>query len=68
MATIHLLKPIPTERPQRAPAAARSAEIILFPGVRYERWSETAQPSAAPAKAKRKRRTRVKRDRLTIVV
>lgn len=68
MATIHLLKPIPTERPPRAPTMARSAEIILFPGVRYERWSEPVARVDTPTKAKRKRRTRVKRDRLTIVV
>lgn len=35
-------------------------EIILFPGVRYERWE------AAPVKAKARRRAKVKRDHLEI--
>lgn len=28
-------------------------EIILFPGVRYERWTEPPQAAAPPAKAKK---------------
>jgi hypothetical protein len=38
-----------------------TAEIVLFPGVRYERWEEPPQPS------KPRRRKAVKRDRLDII-
>jgi hypothetical protein len=46
MATIHHLSS-PTKRqaaaktPATRPATTTGAEIILFPGVRYERWCET---------------------------
>jgi hypothetical protein len=46
------------------PPPDRSAEIIFFPGVRYERW----QSAETPAPAKKKRRSRVKRDRMSINV
>ncbi len=41
-------------------AAGTSAEIIIFPGVRYERWIEGAEPASGH------RRERTKRDRLEI--
>jgi hypothetical protein len=54
MANIYLLVP-------RSPAAnrtdqaddttaTRSAEIILFTGVRYERWTDAADTTSTPAK------------------
>ena len=33
--------------------ARRSAEIVIFPGVRYERWSEQAQADQPTAPAAR---------------
>ena len=45
---------------QQTPARA-TCEIVMFPGVRYERWDEQ------PVKAKRKSRQKP-RDRLEIVV
>jgi hypothetical protein len=39
----------PSQRVRRRRAAA---EIVIFPGVRYERWEE-AVPAAGPAKAER---------------
>ena len=39
----------------------RSAEIVIFPGVRYERWDEPQAQTATSAPAP------VKRDRLQIV-
>jgi hypothetical protein len=63
MATILVLKPTRETRVP-PPAADRSAEIIFFPGVRYERW----QSAETPAPAKKKRRSRVKRDRMSINV
>lgn len=58
MATVLKLHPRPrAERPQQRDT---SAEIIIFPGVRYERMID-----AEPLKAKRKRRSR-KRDTLVI--
>jgi hypothetical protein len=58
MATVLKLHPRPrSDSPLQLGA---SAEIIIFPGVRYERMAE-----AEPMKAKRKRRSR-KRDTLVI--
>lgn len=34
---------------------AQVAEVILFPGVRYERWSDEAATSGAPSELQRKR-------------
>lgn len=31
----------------------RSAEIVIFPGVRYERWADAPAPRAKPGKVKR---------------
>ncbi|MFY0613310.1 MAG: hypothetical protein JXQ99_17390 [Hyphomicrobiaceae bacterium] len=31
------------------------AEVILFPGVRYERWSDEPATSGAPSELQRKR-------------
>ena len=64
MATIHQLKLNPSREP-RSDNRAVSAEIILFPGVRYERWAH-ATAEVAVAKPKRRRRSRVKRDKLVI--
>jgi hypothetical protein len=47
-----------------APKGGRSAEIVLFPGVRIERWSETppeaseAQPKNSGPAAGNKRRSK----------
>ena len=37
-------------RKSRRRRSRRSAEIVIFPGIRYERWTETAQADqpAAP--------------------
>lgn len=53
----------------RAASAARrggagSAEIVIFPGIRYE-YHDTSEPAETPAKPKTKRSER-KRDRLEI--
>lgn len=32
---------------------ARSAEIVIFPGVRYHRWSEPSSPGEKRGKIKR---------------
>jgi hypothetical protein len=45
-----------------AHAATRSADIIIFPGVRIERWNE----ADAEARPKRRQRARPKRDRLEL--
>ena len=47
--------------PERQSPARATCEIVVFPGVRYERWDEQ------PVKAKRKSRQKP-RDRLEIVV
>jgi hypothetical protein len=60
MATI--LEFISIPRPASVPAViadgtAYSAEIVLFPGVRYERHAEPETKSEKPARAKRRRDT-----------
>ncbi|MCC7252354.1 hypothetical protein [Hyphomicrobium sp.] len=32
-----------------------SADIVLFPGVRYERWTETSSDTAKPRRRARRR-------------
>jgi hypothetical protein len=70
MATILVLKPAMNQaETPRATTAAHSAEIIFFPGVRYERWTDDSAAASAEATSetqKRKRRSRVKRDKMTI--
>ena len=43
------------EKPQRKirRRSRRSAEIVIFPGVRYERWTEAAQADQPQAPAAR---------------
>ena len=56
----------PTEgkpgRRERGAARAATCEIVIFPGVRYERWE-----TAAKEKPKAASRKRVKRDTLEIM-
>ena len=66
MATIHRILDVArrainrTVKPAASVKRAQSAEIILFPGVRYERWSEHhAKATQVPRRGKR-------RDRLDI--
>lgn len=57
MATIHRIAPAATRTttgPNRDHKPS-SAEIILFPGVRYERWSETQDRPDARAGRQRDR-------------
>ncbi len=55
MANIVYLNPVATLPRDILPSdLSESCEIILFPGVRYERWQEPAQP--APEARKRKAR------------
>jgi len=54
MATILDFRSVDRPRGRRGGGTqARTAEVVLFPGVRYERWTETA-----PTAKKRGRRTR----------
>jgi hypothetical protein len=51
------------QAPPRARRVRRgrvSAEIVLFPGVRYERWDDQAEPPEAKG-------ARVERDRLQLI-
>jgi hypothetical protein len=64
MATLHKLLPLP--RLSDGLTLGHSAEIIIFPGVRYERLAAPATPAKSTRKSPRKRRTRVKRDHLVI--
>lgn len=61
MANIVYLNPVATLPRDVLPSEmSDSCEIILFPGVRYERWQEPSQPAAE----ERKRKTRVKKREL----
>jgi hypothetical protein len=51
-------------RARKARRGRSSAEIVLFPGVRYERWSDDA---AEPAIERDTRRRGVERDRLQLI-
>lgn len=42
--------------------AAGSADIVLFPGVRYERWTEAPSESDAPPRRRARRRDRLELD------
>ena len=37
---------------------AQPCEIVIFPGVRYERWSGETPPAPTPAPAPKRRRRR----------
>ena len=65
MATIHEFRAQPREATSPQPV---SAEIIIFPGIRYEYWEAQASAKAAPKRAvkARRRARRVKRDYLEI--
>ncbi|MEQ1673409.1 MAG: hypothetical protein ABL893_21390 [Hyphomicrobium sp.] len=66
MATIHTFRAT-----SRRPASLQqmSAEIIIFPGIRYEYWTAPTAPESEPKRAKpakSRRSRRVKRDFLEI--
>lgn len=60
MATIHRIEPTSARRGNspNTDHLPLSAEIILFPGVRYERWADTQERAG--------RRSNKQRDRLEI--
>ncbi len=41
-------------------------EIVIFPGVRYERWETSPPPAAVPKSKASKQRRAVKRDTLEL--
>lgn len=48
----------PALRRGRDVAERGACEIVIFPGVRYERWTESTPPAPAPKPAPKKRRRR----------
>lgn len=53
---------IPAGRAERSPRARKTGttcEIVIFPGVRYERWQDGEKPKSQP-KRSRKRRARAR--------
>jgi hypothetical protein len=64
MATLHKLLPPPRLTTGAPPG--RSAEIIIFPGVRYERPGAPVLPVRSTRKAPAPRRARIKRDHLVL--
>lgn len=55
MATILSFRPSDPHRGSPRPSQAHPAEIVFFPGVRYERLSEAPKP----AKRRRTRRDKI---------
>lgn len=53
MATILQFKPQSRSIP--AAARARAAEIVLFPGVRYDRWADGEPPTTKKSRPRRRR-------------
>ena len=53
MATILQFKPHSRSTP--AAARARAAEIVLFPGVRYNRWADDEPPARKKLRPRRPR-------------
>jgi hypothetical protein len=67
MATILTFRPGEMRRDARGlGSAATSAEVIVFPGVRYERWNEAGEAQAQLAGATRKRSPSRQRDVLEL--
>ena len=64
MANVVQLQFADRRRTDVAHAARASAEIIIFPGVRIERWDEPR--AAEPAPRKTRQRARRKRDCLEL--
>ena len=59
MATIYSFRPAgPAVRDETIRAQSAPCEIILFPGVRYERWEDTAPPQPKKAEAPKKSRAK----------
>ena len=66
MATILNFKPTEAaSRGEPAAAAIRTCEIIIFPGIRYERWDETSPSAPQPVETRKKARAK-KRDCLVL--
>jgi hypothetical protein len=49
-------------RTSTAGTPGASADIVLFPGVRYERWTEAPAETAAKSRRRARRRDRLELD------
>ena len=58
MATILTFRKVELQRLSGDTAGAVSCEVIIFPGIRYERWSEVRNEDAPAAVAKVRRQAR----------
>jgi hypothetical protein len=58
MATILTFRKVELQRQGCDTAGAVSCEVIIFPGIRYERWNEVRDEDAQTAVAKVRRQTR----------
>lgn len=73
MADIVDFRGVPSKRLAPAPTQrrAQSAEIVIFPGVRYQRWdeqpAEATQAAGIAAKPTHAKKSRKKRDTLELV-
>lgn len=65
MATILTFRPAALERDDSTAHAKASAEVIVFPGVRYERWDDA--DGAERTKSSKSKRTQAHRDVLELV-
>jgi hypothetical protein len=66
MATILAFRKVELRRQGGDTAEAVSCKVIIFPGIRYERWGDVGEDHAQPAAAAQKQSTRHRRDVLEL--
>ena len=66
MATILTFRNLELRRHESDTAGAVSCEVILFPGIRYERWNEVRDEVAQSAPASQASPVRQRRDVLEL--
>jgi hypothetical protein len=66
MATILTFRKLELRRQSGDTAGAVSCEVIIFPGIRYERWSDVRDEDQQAASVAKARSTRQQRDVLEL--
>jgi hypothetical protein len=66
MATILAFRKVELRRHSGDTAGAVSCEVIIFPGIRYERWGDVGGGDAQPAAVSKKPSARQRRDVLEL--
>ncbi|HUJ37020.1 MAG TPA: hypothetical protein VLW88_05035 [Hyphomicrobium sp.] len=66
MATILTFRRVELRRPSGDTAGAVSCEVIIFPGIRYERWGEVADDAPQALSVTKRPPARERRDVLEL--